>query len=385
MKHIAILGIIFLTIISCKSKNSIDIEGEINGADKTNVYLEQVNIDKIVVIDSAKTSRSGKFSFRTKAEQPTFFSVRISPNTTIPLLCEPGNEIKISGTLDDLEKNYMVEGSENSLLLKELNTQLNITKTELDTLQKAYNAIPRGKEYDPQRIQIAQNWDSVINRQLTFSRDFIIKHATSLVSYYALYQKIDNNTFILSPEADLHSYKVVASSMKALYAGSPYTIAILNHLKKINKEIVNQKMQNLIQNSENNLPDIKLPNISGNTIALSSLKGKYIIIDFTVLTAKEYQNNLLEMKKIYNKFHSKGLEIYQVCLDKNKLLWEDFVKRQEIPWICVWDEKGEKSIAAQDWNIQTLPANYIINKQYEVVGKNLTGRRLEDRLNDILK
>lgn len=385
MRHIVILGIIFLTIISCKSKNSIDINGEIKGSDKTQVYLEQMNIDKIVVIDSTKTNRSGKFSFRTKAEQPTFFSIKVGKDATIPLLCEPGNLINISGTLDSLENNYRVEGSENSLTLKVLNAQLNTTKAELDSLQKAYNAIPRGKEYDAQRIRIAQDWDSAINHQLAFSRDFILKHATSLVSYYALYQKIDNNTFILSPEADLHSYKVVASSMKAFHPESPYTTAILNHLKKINKDMVNQKMQDLIQNSENNLPDIALPNLKGDTVALSSLRGKYIVIDFTVLTAKEYQSNLQDLKKIYNKYHGKGLEIYQVCLDKNKLLWEDFVKRQDIPWICVWDDKAEKSMAAKIWNIQVLPANYIVNKQYEIVGKNLTGQRLEDRLKDILK
>ena len=72
------------------------------------------------------------------------------------------------------------------------------------------------------------------------------------------------------------------------------------------------------------------------------------------------------------------VEMYQDYIDGKKEL-------REINWICVWDPDGLKSRAAQMWNIQRVPANYIITPKFEIVGKNLAGQRLEDRLNDLLK
>ena len=77
--------------------------------------------------------------------------------------------------------------------------------------------------------------------------------------------------------------------------------------------------------------------------------------------------------------------MYQVCVEENRLFWQNQVQQNQIDWICVWDEEALQSHAAKSWNIQTIPANYIINPKSEIVGKNLTGRRLEERLNDLLK
>ncbi|MDE7074926.1 MAG: redoxin domain-containing protein, partial [Odoribacter sp.] len=105
----------------------------------------------------------------------------------------------------------------------------------------------------------------------------------------------------------------------------------------------------------------------------------------TVLTARDADAYIWDMKAVYDKFRNRGVEIYQVCLDGNKLAWENLVKRYDIRWTCVWDPDGLQSKVARLWNIQSVPADYIINRKSEIVGKNLFGRRLEDRLNDLLK
>ena len=170
-----------------------------------------------------------------------------------------------------------------------------------------------------------------------------------------------------------------------MYPESQYTKAILKHLEQIAKGFQNERIRQLIENSENTLPEINLPNSKQDTIALSSLKGKYIILDFTLLAAKESSAYINEMKTVYQKFKNKGLQIYQVCLDENQALWERLVQQENINWICVRDPQGLRSRIAQTWNIQNIPANYIINPKFEIVGKNLTGRRLEERLNDLMK
>lgn len=385
IKNIILSGFICLTLFSCNSKNNVEIKGVIKDTDKQNVYLEQVNVDNAVVIDSSKINKNGEFKFKTAVTLPTFYNIRVGENELITVIAEPDAKIEISGTLKGLKNNYWVDGSENSLWIKLLNFQLNNTLVAMDSLQKRYKALPQDTEYNPERGKLAVAWDSILTKQLNFSQDFILKHAISPAAYYALYQKLDNNTFILTPEENLQSYKIVASSLKAMYPESQYTTAIFKHLDQINKGIQNLKLKQFIASSENSLPEISLPNVNGDTVSLSSLKGKYIILDFTMLGATGSQAYISELKEIYNKYKSKNVEIYQVCLDQNRLLWERLVKQYGITWKCVLDPDALQSKAAQTWNVKNVPADYIINTKSEIVGKNLYGTRLTERLNDIVK
>lgn len=385
MKKIFLPVLVIVTIFSCSRKDQVKINGEIQNAGKQKVYLEQLNVDQVVVIDSTETNRKGQFSFKREVTTPTFYNIRIGKNSSVALVGEPDTHIQLKGDLKDLNHNYWVDGSESSLWLKVLNYQLNRTQRTMDSLRNAYNALPKGEAYDTIREHLATEWDTVTSRQIRFSKDFILKHAISPASYYALYQKFDNNNFILTPEDNLHSYKIVASSLKAMYPESQYTKAILKHLDLIKKNDNILRLQQFIANSENMLPEIELPDSQGDTIALSSLKGKYIVLDFSVLGGADGQAYAADMKKVYDKFRNKGIRIYQVCLDQNRLAWQRLVKQYGITWDCVWDADALESRAARRWNVRTIPANFIINPKYEIVGKDLTGRRLEDRLNDLLK
>lgn len=384
IKNILYSVVILSLLISC-SKNNVKIVGDIKEAANQKVYLEQLNVDQILIVDSTKTNKSGHFTLKTNVTSPTYFSIKVGPKESVTIIAEPEDKIELSGTLTGLSNNYWVDGSENSLWIKLLNFQLNHTLTAMDSLKKAYVAIPTDEAHAPQREELSNAWNSIINKQINFSKDFILKHAISPAAYYALYQKFNNTDFILTPEQDLHSYKIVASSLKAMYPESQYTKAILKHLSQINNNIRSEKLRQLIANSATTLPDIRLPNVQGDTIALNSLKGKYVILDFTVLGTADSEGYINEMKNVYNKFKARGVQIYQVCLDENQLLWQRLVKQYGIDWICVRDPEGLKSRAAKAWNIQSIPANYIINRKSEIVGKNLTGKRLEERLNDLLK
>ncbi|WP_251623541.1 TlpA disulfide reductase family protein [Odoribacter lunatus] len=385
MKHFFFWSITLLALASCSDKDTVKIKGEIKEGGKQVVYLDRVNVDDIITVDSAKLGSNGRFSFQLEAKEPTFYRLRVGKNHPVTFVAEPNKDINITGTWNKFHENYDIEGSESSALIKSFAAELRKTQSKLESLRKSYDALPQEKKFDTERKALEAEWDSTFVNQVRYSRNFIIENALSPASYYVLYQKINNANFILSPDTDLQSYRIVATSMSTLYPESQYTKALLAHHDRIMKQRGNQKMRELIVNSENNLPEISLPNVKGDTIDLSSLRGKYILLDFTVLSAEGCEAYIKELKKIYNQFKGKGLEIYQVCLDPNKLLWEELVRKYDIKWICVHDGANVRSRAAAVWNIQNIPANYIINRQYEIAGKNLTGRRLEERLNVIIK
>ena len=376
-------------MLSCGSeKPNIEIAGEIKGAEKTKVYLEKVNVDAIIRVDSTKIDKNGRFTFNVHDTLPTFYAVRFANGEQVTLVVGSGpDEVKqeISGTLEDIQNNYWVEGSEHSLWIKLLNFQLNRTTSVTDSLLKVYRALPKEAEYNSLREEYSRGWEEALAKQRNFTHEFILKHAISPASYYALYQKIQPEMFIMDELEDYQHFKIVASSMSALYPESQYTKALMNHLKEINRAIRNQQLILAINNSASSLPDIELPNSKGVQVSLNTLKNKLIILDFNVLATKESQTYIHDMKNVYNKFRGQGVEIYQVCLDKSRLLWETAVEQNNINWICVWDTNSLQSRAAASWNVKEIPANYIINQNKEIVGKNLYGDRLADRLTELLK
>ena len=188
IKTIISSAAIVLLLASC-NKTNVNITGHIKEAGKQKIYLEQLNVDNTVIIDSTESNKNGEFKFKTFVEQPTFYNVKVGPREAITFIAEADENIELSGSFKGLSQNYWVDGSENSLWVKLLNFQLNNTVTQLDSLRNIYTNLAADKTYDTERHRLLQTWDSIINKQIKFSKDFILKHAVSPASYYALYQK----------------------------------------------------------------------------------------------------------------------------------------------------------------------------------------------------
>ena len=386
MRYLLWAGLFLAGLAACdRGKSNVEITAEIKEAAGTKVYLEQIDVNAIRTIDSSRINKKGHVTFKLHVTTPTFYALRFSNKERITLVAVPDEKQEISGTLTDIKNNYWVDGSENSLWIKLLNFQLNRTTALTDSLSKAFQALPKDAQYDGQREEYSLAWQEALEKQINFTREFIMKHAVSPVSYYALYQKITPEMFVLDEWEDYQYFKIVASSMNALYPESQYTKAVMNHLKEISQGIRNQQLQDLISNTASSLPKVRLPDAKGNLISLDGLKDKLIILDFNLLTASESKAHIRELKRVYDKFRKQGVEIYQICLDKSRLLWENAAEAYGIQWICVWDENALQSSVARSWNIKEIPANYIVNQKEEIVGKNLYGDRLEDRLRELLQ
>jgi peroxiredoxin len=143
----------------------------------------------------------------------------------------------------------------------------------------------------------------------------------------------------------------------------------------------------------NKSPEIKLPTLKGDTIALSSLKGKLVLIDFWGTWCSPCVEEQSELAKLYGKYkqaaftNGKGFEIYGVSLDAKKSNWENFVTTNKINWIQVSDLKFWRSPVAKTYNIQGLPFNVLIDGNGIIVAKNLHGIDLEREIerNTVLK
>ncbi|MDX1954947.1 MAG: TlpA disulfide reductase family protein [Chitinophagaceae bacterium] len=131
--------------------------------------------------------------------------------------------------------------------------------------------------------------------------------------------------------------------------------------------------------------EIALPTEAGDTITLSSLKGKVVLLDFWASWCGPCRVSNKGLSKLYEKYKDKGFEIYGVSLDENKKAWINAVKKDKITWLQVNDNGGWEAKTALQWNINQIPTSYLIDKQGILIAMDLEPEQIEALLEDLLK
>lgn len=131
-------------------------------------------------------------------------------------------------------------------------------------------------------------------------------------------------------------------------------------------------------------PDIIQPAPDGKTVSLSSLKGKYVLVDFWASWCGPCRRENPNVVKIYNQYKDKGFEIFGVSYDNKKDKWEKAIKDDGLTWYHVSDLQGWKNATSDVYGIKAIPSNFILDKDGKIIAKNLFGKKLSDKIAEIL-
>ena len=130
--------------------------------------------------------------------------------------------------------------------------------------------------------------------------------------------------------------------------------------------------------------EIALPSVNGDTIRLSSLKGKIVLLDFWASWCGPCRASNKNLVKLYSKYKDKGFEIFAVSLDDDKGKWQKAIKQDKISWQQVNEGGGWEAKTAQVWNINAIPTSYLIDKQGRLIAMDLEGKELEKALKELI-
>ena len=198
---------------------------------------------------------------------------------------------------------------------------------------------------------------------------FIVENSSSMAALYALYQRLPNDDVLFNGASDVVYYRMVADSVEARYPASPY-------LNLVRRDIATMDLVGEAITSELNYPDLNISDMYGNKVRLSSLHGKVILVDFWSAMAGNSNQLNAELKELYAKYAERGFEIYQVGIESSKAVWVSAVQEQKLPWISVSDLQGTASTAVKMYNVQNVPTNFLIDREGNIVGKDLYGAEL---------
>lgn len=376
------MPLIVLAILSvaCNKHKGFVISGKITNAEQKYLYLDELKVSSSVPVDSVKLGRDGSFEFKGKISYPNFYLLRLNEKNFITLLVDTTEKITVSGDAANLAQDYVVAGSPGSLLVQELNNHLTMTKHKIDSIRNRMDAF-RNLSDQIQKSKWNSEMDEIRYNQIKYSTDFVQKHPFSMSSVLALYQKFDDANYVIQ---DLQSLKVGASALNSIFPKSEHVKALYNNTQRLMTEQRNSKLQKFIAENGTNSPDLSLPNPNGRDISLSSIKSKVILIQFWSALNRDsrYQNQAL--KELYEKYKSKGLEIYQVSLDTDRNAWLTAIEDDGLTWINVGDMKGS-IVAVNNFNIQAIPANYILDSERRIIARNLQGPALDQAVGKLTR
>ena len=383
MKRIIFLLTLVIIITGCNHKKQFSVNGVIKDSKTKYIYLNKLDVDTPILIDSAKISRKGSFRFKVKATGPDFYQLGFSTTNFITLLAEPGERINLLFNGKDLFENYSVKGSAGSAKLQVLDLFLAETKRKLDSLSTLYTKASHEPGFDVRGPLLDAEFKDLIKAQRKNNIVFIINNINSLVSIKALYQRIDPQTYVLYDQHDLQYLKIVSDSLTRRYPNSKQVQALARDFKKELNQMLFSQIEQISKNLPNTVLDPDLVNIAGKRVSLSSLKGKYVLLTFWSAQSKDCIEENLQLKEFYKLYNKKGFEIYQINLDENEELWRAAVRFDELPWINTREDNPKDPKNALLFNVKTLPANYLFDKESKIIASNLHGKALQLKLDQL--
>ena len=326
------------------------------------------------VIDSVRLDADGQFSLAGEAQQaPEFYRLRIS-DQIISLSIDSTETVTVKAAYPQMASQYEVSGSENCSKIKELALR------QMQLQQRAM-AVSRNES-----LTVEQANDSILAMVNQYKdevkREYIFPDPSKPYAYFALFQAL-GNMLIFNPRNnpdDIKVFAAVATSWDTYWPDAErgknlHNIAI-EGMKTVRTIEANQAKTidpSKIQTA--GVIDIALNDNKGNVRKLTDLKGQVVLLDFHVFDQKDSPARILALRELYNKYHAKGFEIYQVSLDNDEHFWKQ--QTAALPWISVRTDESNNGFLTV-YNIQTLPEFFLIDR-----GNNLISR--SQQIDDIDK
>ena len=351
--------------------------------ESASILLQELSAEQSVIDTLEVDAQKTKVKFSVKIKIPTYYTLQSKGGEIVTLLVHPKDKIIIRAESPKFEK-WTLEGSEDSEKIRQLSANLKNTIRQIDSLNNVLISFIDNKNINNIRVLIEMSYNRIINEQRDSTIQFIKNHLGSMVSLYALYQQYPNSNFVLDRKEDITWFEKLDSALYKKYISSSYVQMLHANVTEIKDQLRKAEISSMVSGLGATAPQIELPDPNGNTVKLSSLRGKYVLIDFWAAWCSPCREENPNLVATYEKYASRGFEIFQVSLDRNKKQWLDGIAEDGLgKWKHGCDLKYWDTPVAIEYNVEEIPANFLIDPAGTIIAKNLRGEALPKKLEEI--
>lgn len=372
-KIILILSVAVLAACSSSSKKksgNFELKGTLTDSKGETLVLEQLASQQPVAIDSCTIDEAGNFCFENCSPPIGFYRIKISDQNFAMLVLDSVDKVKVSGSAKDLGNTYKVEGSAETKLFTEYNELAKFNRRRVDSLQQAFQSAMGSVRMDSLRMDsLSKIFEGVFNKIIDGYSAQIAEKIMANTDKFASIMAIQP----LDPDKYTEIFKALDAGLNAKFPE--------NQNVKIFHQVVNRATAT---KSGGVAPDIDLGDTEGKKIALSSFRGKIVLVDFWASWCKPCRKEMPNVVKAYAKYKSKGFEIYGVSLDKDREAWREAIRTDGITWPQVSDLQFWDCVAAKAYNVQSIPYTVLLDREGKIIAKGLRGPELEKAIEKAL-
>lgn len=398
MKKTILLSLFLVSLIACSSdKNSetndssdenefsgtqnknlvdnVEVSGQIFGAVNQGVFLEAQTNKGVVTIANGVVSEDGRFHLKGNIQGMGIYQLRLGlmDNKVIPLTLEIGDKVSLKADYETFERLPVWSGTKWSEPINTYMSYYNDFATKQVELSKQSNLSQDQQiaAFLKLRIPVDEFAKKQILKDLTNPANIVL--STSLTPAMG---------FEYWDESCLPILKKLGIAYKEKYKESPIAESMLNQSKEIEKAY---KDFQLSKSGEKLAPEIALKNPDGKIIKLSSLRGNVVLIDFWASWCGPCRRENPNVVNMYNKYKSKNFTVYSVSLDSDAEAWKRAIKSDGLIWPNhVSDLLKWETPLTQAYGFNSIPYTVLVGKDGKIIGTNLRGESLEQKLKEIL-
>jgi len=365
---VCIASVVFATKTSDGAKG-YKIQVTSNLAEKTLVVLSKITDAKLEIQDSAYAAKDGAFKFTGSGSEGSSLYYLTFGNTTppgIPVILENGAQVKLGVTkVGGAYDITLVGGEYNKSMLSLYNLYTGFEK-EMEAFNAEVATIDATTVTEEIRTNTTQRYNKMISSRSEAIEQFIQNEPASPATYFAvkyLFQKPASKLILIA-----------ADKMGKELPNSLYTKNLVSLAANIGPTV-----EGAIA------PEISLKTPEGEILALSSLRGKVVLIDFWASWCGPCRKENPNVKKIYEKYKDQGFEIYAVSLDNNAAQWKGAIAKDGLAWKHVSELLGWKGTVSRAYGVGSIPQTFLLDKEGRIVKTGFRSHELESLIQPLLK
>lgn len=353
-----------LALVSCASFavaqcGTVTIMGTVLSMNRGQITLEQYLTIPPTEVSKVEVKKGGAFVFKISVPEIGFYRLNFQspdfPNMEaqyINLILDTAGTLTLTLKAPEIERSYVVEGSEDSRILQKLSNELKRSFLITDSLQFKFQESRRapGINLDSLSKSFTPVYEKAVNDREDMIREFVLSNPNSIALLTAI-------TFLDKIE-DLDSYQFVDKSLYSKYPNHAY---IRDFHKKIHE------MSRLSQGRE--APEIILFDPKGNEHKLSSYRGKVVLLTFWASSNVNSRKEFSGLHSLWEKYRKQNFQIFSVSFDHLRFAWTDVSKREKIKWVNVSDLVGQGSPIGKLYEIRNLPYYYLLDENGNILHK----------------